>query len=207
MPLEVRRPSGQTGCTRGSPHGQPVEDSSGLSPWSLSGGRDFDQNGYDDFVVGAPYNSSGGSSAGAVYVWNGGASWGSTGGSSSMSSAPTTFLGESSSDRAGWSVQLLDDFDGDGRDDLAVGAPYYSGAGSNRGKVYMLKGGPGFWIGSCDLADAQVSWIGVDPGDQLGWALAAGDADADGLSDLLTSAPSDDENGTSSGSIYLVLGW
>jgi hypothetical protein len=175
--------------------------------YALSGGQDFDDDGYDDFVVGAPYNSASGTASGAVYLWTGGASWGRTSGSYSLASAPVSFRGEASSDRAGWSLQLMADATGDGRDDLAVGAPYHSGSGANRGKVYLLWGGPGFWVGSCDLADAHASWLGVDPGDNLGWALAAGDADADGLSDLMMSAPSDDENGTSSGTVYLVLGW
>jgi hypothetical protein len=175
--------------------------------FALSGGRDFDHDGYDDFVVGAPYNSTAGTSAGTTYLWTGGAPWGYTSGSYSLATAPVSFQGESSSDRSGWSVLLTGDATGDGRDDLAVGAPYYSGSGANRGKVYQLWGGPGFWVGSCDLADAQTSWLGVDPGDNLGWALAGGDADSDGLIDLMMSAPSDDENGSASGTVFLMLGW
>ena len=175
--------------------------------YAISGGRDFDDDGYDDFVVGAPYNGAAGTSAGTTYLWTGGVPWGYTSGSYSLASAPASFQGESSSDRSGWSVLLTGDSNGDGRDDLVVGAPYYSGSGANRGKVYRLWGGPGFWVGACDLADAHISWIGGDPGDNLGWALAAGDVDSDGLSDLMVSAPSDDENGTSSGTVYLTLGW
>ncbi len=174
---------------------------------ALEGGQDFDSDGYEDFVITAPYADATGSGTGEVYLWRGGALWASSGASWSMASAPTTFVGEDADDRAGYAVELMPDFDGDGAVDLAVGAPYVSTLGSLRGKVYMLSGGIGMWVGSCDLADASVTWLGEDPGDHLGWSLAGGDADADGLSDLLMGAEGADDNGSDSGSIYLVLGW
>jgi hypothetical protein len=174
---------------------------------ALSGGRDFDQDGYEDFVITAPYNSSTASRAGAVYLWSGGTSWASSSGFHALSGSPVTFMGESSGDRAGWSAELVQDFDGDGRDDLAVGAPYHSGSGAGKGKLYLVRGGPGVWVGACDLADAQYSWLGEVPGDHLGWAIASGDANADGQGDLLVSAPGADAAGTDAGSIYLLLSW
>jgi len=174
---------------------------------ALAGGQDFDGDGYDDFAMGAPYNNSGGSDEGEVYLWSGGRSWSVGGGSWSMASAPTTFLGEGASSRAGYALDFVRDFDGDGAPDLAVGAPYLSSSSALRGKVYLLHGGPGACTGSCDLADATISWVGESPGDRLGSAIASGDANADGLFDLMISAPTADVAGTESGNLYLVLGW
>ncbi len=174
---------------------------------SMTGGQDFDADGYDDFVIGSPYNASNGSRAGAAYLWNGGPSWSGTG-SWSLSASPTYFLGETPGERAGSSVDLLEDFDGSGVADLAIGSPYYSSGGSQRGRAYVIPGGPGRWIGACDLSAAEISWLGESSGDQLGQALStAGDADADGLTDLLLAAPGNDDAGSSAGKVYLLLGW
>ncbi len=183
------------------------EDSGDYAGHALAGGQDFNADGYEDFVISSPYHDSGAGSEGVVYVWSGGSLWGGPSTSSSLASSPVTFVGEAASSRAGWAVELVPDFDGDGAADLAVGAPYVSSGSALCGKVYMLSGGPRAWVGVNALADASISWLGEAPGDHLGSAIAAGDADADGLSDLLLGAPDADDSGSSSGSVYLVLGW
>jgi hypothetical protein len=184
--------------------GEDAGDNAGLS---LSGGEDFDGDGYDDFVVGAPYHDASGSDEGEAYLWTGGRSWAGAGSTWFMSSATASFSGEAAASRAGFDVQLLPDFDGDGNADLAVGAPYLSATRTQRGKVYVLRGGGGLWLGACDLADAEFSWLGEQPSDHLGWALAAGDADGDGQTDLLVGAPGSDDAGSDGGEVYLLLGW
>ena len=183
------------------------EDAGDYAGHALAGGQDFDGDGYEDFVITAPHHDYGGSSEGAVYVWYGGAIWGGVSTSWSMASAPTKLVGESASSLAGWAVELVPDFDGDGSADLAVGAPDVSNGCALCGKVYLLRGGTSLWVGVSPLDSATMSWVGEDPGDHLGMAIAGGDADADGLSDLLFGAPSADDGGTSSGNVYLVLGW
>ncbi len=184
--------------------GDAVGDHAGQA---LAGGEDFNGDGYDDFVMSAPYASPGGSDEGEVYLWFGDAVWARGDSSWSLSSAPTSFAGEDASSRAGWALSFVPDFDGDGQVDLAVGAPYFSSGGALTGKLYLVSSSAGIWAGACDLADASHSWVGEDPGDHLGSAIAVGDADADGLSDIMVSATGADDNGTSSGSVYLLLGW
>ncbi len=85
------------------------------------------------------------------------------------------------------------DLDGDGYDDLAVGAPWDEVGGVERaGAVNVL-------YGSADGLSAARNqlWTGDSPGvggdvqayDQFGWALALGDVDADGSADVAIGAP------------------
>jgi hypothetical protein len=89
------------------------------------------------------------------------------------------------------------DLDGDGHDDLAVGAS--GGAGA----LYVFAGP----ITDADLAGASASRAGLVPGDAAGSALAAaGDVNDDGLPDLLVGAPGDASAGPASGAAYLLYG-
>ena len=57
-----------------------------------------------------------------------------------LSAADYSFVGESSYDYAGISVSRAGDADGDGLDDLLVGADYNDDGGSNAGKAYLVLG-------------------------------------------------------------------
>ncbi len=80
-----------------------------------------------------------------------------------------------------WGV--IKDFNGDGFDDVAVGA---RGADCDRGLVYLYQGGP-----SGLSATATVANPTGEPGDNFGATLSgAGDVNGDGLGDLLVGAQS-----------------
>ncbi|MFH1465372.1 MAG: MopE-related protein [Pseudomonadota bacterium] len=171
---------------------------------ALAGGQDFDGDGYDDLVIAAPGGSG---TAGTVHLWRGDASWSDTARYGSAAGSDVTFHGDLRGDEAGSSVALLEDFDGDGEADLAVGAPGHSDSGATQGCTYLLLGGPGAWAGNHSLADADLTWLGESAGDRLGTAVAtAGDVDGDGHTDLLLGAPGSDRAGTGAGAVYLALG-
>ncbi len=98
--------------------------------------------------------------------------------------------GPEAGSRFGWSVATAGDFNGDGRSDVAVGAPYWDegGAGSalvDAGRVFLYLGTPS---GPAE-APAQTI-VGSVASGHTGHAVApAGDVNADGFDDLLIGAP------------------
>ncbi|MCP4845617.1 MAG: hypothetical protein GY901_11025 [Actinomycetia bacterium] len=176
-----------------------------LAGSAIAGGQDMDADGYDDLIIAAPGADGG---AGAVYLWSGDHSWGDWGRFGSLEAADGVLIGQALGDAAGSSVDLLEDFDGDGVADLVVGAPSHSGSASQRGAVYMMFGASGAWTGSHSLADADVTWRGDNSGDRLGTSVStAGDTDNDGHTDLVMGAPGSDWAGSGAGSVYLILGY
>ncbi len=163
---------------------------------SVAGVGDVNGDGFDDLLVGAPYDDSAASNAGAAYL-----EYGPVTGTASLVMADVVLLGESDGDAAGWAVAGAGDVDGDGLDDLLVGAPYASG--STYAHVAYLVSGPA--TGLVDLGSADSRLLGF--GDLTGYALdGGGDVDGDGLDDLLIGAYGDDTAADQAGAAYLVLG-
>ena len=110
------------------------------------------------------------------------------------------FFGEAPGDEAGASV-LINDFNGDGRPDFVVGAPQMDARHLNQGAVYLIDSTD---LASADLADGSadrrigLSHVAAKPGSWklmvdarmawLGRAIATGDLDADGWSDLILTS-------------------
>ncbi len=166
---------------------------------SVAGAGDLDGDGYDDLLIGATGQDDGGGNAGAAYLLMGPIS-----GELSLSAADVRFTGEDSGDQAGSSSSAAGDVDGDGFDDVIVGAFGSDLGGSNSGAAYLLRG-PLSVDAGLSAADARL--FGESAGDRAGSAVAgAGDVDGDGLDDLLVGAPDSNLGGTGSGAAYLVLG-
>ena len=101
---------------------------------------------------------------------------------------------------AGRSVAGAGDMDGDGLDDLVVGAPETDGIGSKSGLAVVLTGSP---AGEISLAENGFQLSGSAEGDRAGFAVAgAGDINQDGFGDVLVGAPHTEDGGTA----YLILG-
>ncbi len=142
---------------------------------SVAGAGDVNGDGYADVIVGARLNSLNGSSAGAAFIYFGGPA---------MSGAPDVILlGEAADDWFGNSVAGAGDVNGDGFDDVVVGAPYNDRGGSAAGAAYVFYGGP-----TMDNRP-DVIMVGEMHDDQFGWSVAgAGDVNGDGLSDVIVGA-------------------
>jgi len=99
----------------------------------------------------------------------------------------------------GWGIDGLGDLDGDGYDDMIVGAMGYEADFSayNRGKAYIYKGGPAI------DAEADYTFTGAIDNETLGVSVAGiGDVNADGFREFLIGAYMD---GTANGNgkVYL----
>jgi hypothetical protein len=100
------------------------------------------------------------------------------------------------------------DFNGDGCDDLAVGAPGADRAGLvNVGVVWALFGGPdGLANDVLLLAGLQLGGS-MDSGDYMGMVLAAGDLNCDGIDDLTVGVPYEEVAGAArAGAVTVALG-
>ena len=168
---------------------------------------DFDSDGYCDLAVGAPgHDFEGLTDAGAVYTFSG----------SPDGLAPRALWNEESAgagvieqgDRFGYELAAAD-FNGDGRDDLAIASPYQaSGAEPDAGAVTVLYGRRS----GLSARGAQV-WHdqdlgGDEAGGRFGLALAVGDANGDRIADLAIGVPYKDLGGDAraAGAVALVYG-
>jgi astacin (peptidase family M12A)/FG-GAP repeat protein len=187
--------------------------STGLSPWqglqqndteeagdsfgaALAAG-DFDGDGRVDLAVGAPHEITGSASSGVVYVSRGGVS----------GFTPLVTLGEGSlaaDDDLFGSALATGDFDNDGRDDLAVGAPGRSEGGNKQaGRVFLFRGTA---AGPQAHSSFTQAGLGMDEQfDGFGYALAFGDFDNDGRDDLAAGAPGESPGSSPSSGVTFVF--
>jgi len=157
---------------------------------ALSSAGDVDADGYADLLIGAAENDAAGADAGKAYLVLG-ASLGS-GGSLSLAGADIAIVGAAANDATGRSVADAGDVDGDGRDDILVGAPGNDTEGSNAGVTYLIFGVTLSAAGaSLDMAAADYDYVylGDDDDDYAGFATSgAGDVNGDGYADMLFGA-------------------
>ena len=121
-------------------------DANDLSGFSVSSAGDVNGDGYDDLIIGARYADPNGESSGETYVVYGGISAPGTAGVLALSAlnGANGFIlnGIDQSDRSGISVSSAGDVNGDGYDDLIIGASSADPNGnSEAGETYLIYGG------------------------------------------------------------------
>ncbi|MDP2316295.1 MAG: hypothetical protein Q8P41_25580 [Pseudomonadota bacterium] len=179
---------------------------------ALSSAGDVDGNGHADFLVGAVKQSTGGSGAGAVYLVHGPVE----AGVHSLAEADARFLGAgdegdggdseapphgapAAGDGVGAALAGAGDFDGDGFDDVVLGANGANEGALDTGEVALFFGPVS---GDHSFGDADRRWFGGAAGAGVGDNVSsAGDLDADGYADVLVAG-----NMAGAGTVWVLHG-
>ncbi|MCI0398832.1 MAG: hypothetical protein L0322_28420, partial [Chloroflexi bacterium] len=152
---------------------------------------------YDDLLIGAPAADGPANSredAGESYLVFGRSSWPASIDLAAPGAAGVTLFGVNSGDVSGASVSGAGDTNGDGYDDLLIGAWEADGPANSRdyaGESYLVFGSSALpaTIDLAALGPAGVTLFGVDNYDYSGWSVSeAGDVNGDGYGDLLIGA-------------------
>ncbi|MFN0207785.1 MAG: hypothetical protein ACKVS6_15865, partial [Planctomycetota bacterium] len=155
--------------------------------FAVDGAGDLNDDGYPDYIIGAPKSSQYGLNAGYAITYSG----------------KTGFLlwiaqNSTVSDQYGYSVAgLKTDMNGDGKDDVIVGIPFNDTNGANAGRALVLSGANG---------NVLFTLNGDAAGDNFGASVAtAGDVNVDGKVDGLIGAPFRDNFFATDGGICKVM--
>ncbi|MFT4974783.1 MAG: hypothetical protein ACI8S6_000666 [Myxococcota bacterium] len=160
---------------------------------SLAPLGDSDGDGVPELAIGAPYD---GSYGGRVYVVPADSD-------GALSSTASATLDGTLYSYAGTSIDAFD-ADGDGYDDLLIGASGYRSGTASVGAAFIAYGPHS---GSISLSSDARTFTGSGTYASAGFSVSAvGDIDGDGLSEALVGAPYDSSGGvTYEGAAYLLL--
>ncbi|MEM9608233.1 MAG: LamG-like jellyroll fold domain-containing protein [Actinomycetota bacterium] len=169
---------------------------------------DIDADGVNDVAIGIPNDSDGGTARGAVRVLFLNAD-GTVKAEQDISSTSGGLVGPlENSDLFGRDVEGVGDIDGDGVNDLAVGAFGDDTGGGSAGAIYLLfLNSDGTVKGEQLISEGAAGFAStLDPEDRFGLGIAAlGDLDGNGVRDLAVGAPRDDDGGTDTGAVYVLF--
>ena len=172
-----------------------------LFGFSVSGAGDVNGDGFDDVIIGAP-------EAGTSREGNSVLAFGNRTGTDFTF---TTFVGIDENDFLGGSVSGAGDVNGDGIDDLIIGADEAETDTSNQGQTYVVFGNSAGFGAEFDLTslNGRNGFVirGIDEDDYSGFSVSdAGDINGDGFDDLIIGALRAEANKTSQGESYVVFG-
>ncbi|MEC9373301.1 MAG: integrin alpha, partial [Planctomycetota bacterium] len=148
---------------------------------------DLNNDGRDEFILGAPRNNTNGPSAGRAIVYDG-----------ATLTPLHTDLGESGGDEFGAALGPIGDINNDGTPDFAVGAPLSNAGGIDSGRAYLYSGADGSLIDTLTGAAAN---------DRFGSAISPiGRLNEDDHDDFAISAPFSSVSATLAGRVYIYSG-
>lgn len=157
---------------------------------SISSGY-LNDDSFPDIVIGLPNGWVNGTQPGKVYVYFGG---------SGLDTIPDIILvGENNTEAFGYSV-ACGDMNGDGSDDLVIGANCYPNSFICDGRVYVYYGGP--------LLDTIPDVI-INGHDEEAFGTSVGsggDVNSDGFEDIVVGADENSEAYPGAGKVYVFFG-
>lgn len=153
---------------------------------SLASCPDLDGDGRGELLVSAPKSNAGASLAGQVVLLPG--SRLARGREVRTDTLEHAWNGLAVGESAGTAVSCVHDLTGDGVPELVVGAPFADGDHEAEGAVYVLDGASPPQSGDLDLV-ATYELRGPQTNAWMGWSLATGDLNGDGMPEVVAGAP------------------
>jgi hypothetical protein len=162
---------------------------------SVSTAGDVNGDGYADVIVGANGYDNGQTNEGRAYAYYGSAN--------GLSLSPS-WTAESNrvSAHFGISVAGAGDVNGDGYEDVIVGAANYTNGQSDEGRAFVFQGSPS-GLSASPSWSAESDQESAEFGTSVG---TAGDVNADGYSDVIIGAPLYDNGQTNEGRAFIYSG-
>jgi hypothetical protein len=201
------------GRTDGIPNGGPDSADVVLSPMDLgtapnygfavAGVGDVNEDGYADVAVGAPTATVAALNDGIVELFYGSAEAIRSG---LLVDAATRTESDQANAALGTSVASAGDVNGDGFDDVIVGAPRYDRGSNDEGAAFILMGSAeGIATGDAEAADTILESNRI--GALLGSSVAsAGDVNGDGYADVIVGAPYYEAGQGREGAVFIFHG-
>ncbi len=180
--------------------------------WSVASAGDVNGDGIDDLIISGHLADPNGGQSGEVYIVFGGTNFGAEFDLGSLNGTNGFIInGIDAVDQAGYSVSGAGDVNGDGINDILIGARGADPGGlEHAGETYVVFGSADGFPSVLELADLNGTngfvINGIDAEDFSGFAVSGvGDVNGDGLADILIGAPGADD-GTGAGEAYIVFG-
>ncbi len=163
--------------------------------WSAFTAGDVNGDGHSDVIVGGRFHDGAFVDEGRAWVY---------GGSPDGLSLVSGWFAESDQGQSdfGIAIAAAGDVNGDGYDDVLVGARFYDAGSDNEGRAYIFHGSPdGLEFENSGVADIDQASA------QFGAAVgSAGDVNGDGYADVIVGAPRFNDEQSDEGAAYLYTG-
>ena len=154
---------------------------------------DVNADGYSDLVVSAPSLSNGNTDEGKAFLYLG---------SASGLSNTVTWTGEINIDNANYGETIQGaDINHDGKTDLVVGAPKYSGAYNYQGAVFVY-----YSNGTSFGNSPDVSFYGTHEWEYFGGGLFCGDVNGDSFAEIIIGSTYFTGTYADEGKVYIYYG-